>query len=268
VSPALVEFALAHELNHAVEDQAFDLSDRLGTGDRDLALTALVEGSATVTMIRYARRFQNPIALALAAEGIDSGTAGVPPFILHQLLFAYTAGARFVGALYDQTHSWALVDHALESDPPVSSEQIMHPRKYLLNEGPEEFAFAYSVIAGSESARPRIGTLGEFATREMLGSGPEAARAAGGWGGDDWQLRRELGAPRSCDDEETCRRAYNLTVSWIWDTRADAAEFRAALPGYLRSLGAQPNGRFWHLPGSLVLPAGQGRITTLTFIPL
>ena len=67
VSPALTEFVLAHELNHALEDQQYDLSDRLGTGDRDLALTALVEGTATVAMIRYARRFQNVLALSLAA---------------------------------------------------------------------------------------------------------------------------------------------------------------------------------------------------------
>ena len=58
VSPALVEFVLAHELNHALEDQHYDLSDRLGTGDRELALSSLVEGTATVAMIRYAAAFR------------------------------------------------------------------------------------------------------------------------------------------------------------------------------------------------------------------
>ena len=194
VSPALVEFVLAHELNHALEDQHYDLSDRLGTGDRELALTSLVEGTATVAMIRFARRFQNTLALALAAGAIDGGTEGVPPFIVDQLLFAYTGGARFVRALYDETGSWAVVNNALESDPPVSSEQIMHPRKYLLNEGPLDFALAYSTVAGTVTDE-RTGTLGEFATREMLGDGAQAARAAAGWGADAWRLQQFEGAP-------------------------------------------------------------------------
>ena len=185
---------LAHELNHALEDQHYDLSDRLGTGDRDLALTSLVEGTATVAMIRYARRFQNTLALALAAGGIDGGTEGVPPFIVDQLLFAYTGGARFVRALYEETGSWAVVNNALESDPPVSSEQIMHPRKYLLNEGPLEFAFAIRQWRERDGPSRDAAPSASSRPREMLGDGARLRRsAAAGWGADSWACSGSAG---------------------------------------------------------------------------
>jgi hypothetical protein len=266
VSPVLVEFVLAHELNHALEDQRYDISAQPGTGDRELAATALVEGTATVAMIRYAQRFQNVLALSLAAGGVDAGTEGVPSFILDQLLFAYTGGAKFVRALYDQTGSWALVNNALESDPPVSSEQIMHPRKYLLNEGPVDHLFL-SVrhgTAGEPEPEPRYGTLGEYATREMLGDAPAAAAAAAGWGVDRWMLTRQSGAPVPCEDEEECRSSYALTVDWYWDTPRDAEEFAGAIPEYLDSLGGISPGV---LPGQVVEVDQRGRSVTLSFIP-
>ena len=266
VSPALVEFVLAHELNHALEDQHYDISEEPGTGDRELAGTALVEGTATVAMIRYAQRFQNVFALSLAASGIDDDTEGVPSFILDQLLFAYTGGARFVRALYDQTGSWAVVDNALESDPPVTSEQIMHPQKYLLNEGPIQFAILYSEIAGTVEDE-RFGTLGEFATREMLGEGSQAMRAAAGWGGDRWHLQTFEGAPDRCDDEASCRGSHGLTVTWYWDSPADAAEFDAVLSLFLEDLGAEFNGTAWILPGSRATITGDRTMTTLSFAP-
>ena len=254
VSPALVEFVLAHELNHALEDQHYDLSDRLGTGDRDLARTSLVEGTATVAMLRYARRFQNILALSLAAGGVDSGAEGVPPFILDQLLFAYTGGARFVRALFAETGSWAVVNNALERDPPVSSEQIMHPQKYLLNEAPLALA------------PPGQGTLGEFVTREMLGGGTEAAAgAAAGWGADAWRLSGSEDA--DCDEEEVCRGAFTLVIEWTWDSRADAVEFAAALPALRDRLGARRDGGRWILPGQTVTFRRDGPSTTLAFTP-
>ena len=53
----LYEMTVAHELTHALEGQRFDLDvDELALGgDRALAYTALVEGTATVMMSRYAR---------------------------------------------------------------------------------------------------------------------------------------------------------------------------------------------------------------------
>ena len=61
-SPALVEFVLAHELTHALEDQAFGLPDltKVDDDDRALAGLALTEGSATSMMVRYARAPPQP----------------------------------------------------------------------------------------------------------------------------------------------------------------------------------------------------------------
>ena len=54
----LYEMTLAHELNHALEDQRFrlDLERLKPGGDQALAYTALVEGTATAIMNRYAER--------------------------------------------------------------------------------------------------------------------------------------------------------------------------------------------------------------------
>ena len=51
----LYEMVLAHELTHALEDQRFDFDlDVLAAGgDRALAYTALIEGSASAVMYRY-----------------------------------------------------------------------------------------------------------------------------------------------------------------------------------------------------------------------
>jgi hypothetical protein len=204
-------------------------------------------------MVRYASRFQNILALSLAAGGVDTGTDGVPPFILDQLLFAYTAGAKFVRALYAETGSWAIVNNALETDPPVSSEQIMHPRKYLLNEGP------------AEDAPAGDGTLGEFVTREVLGDNPRAASAAAGWGADAWRLAGPDDA--DCTEEESCRNAFGLTIDWVWDSRRDATEFNAALPALLDRLGGRRDGGPWILPGQTVTALRGPLSTKLVFTP-
>lgn len=266
-SPALAEFVLSHELNHALEDQVFDLDDSLGSGDRALARTSLVEGTASLVMVRYARRFQNPLALALSAGGVDSGTEGVPPFIVRQLLFAYTRGAAFVRALYNEAGGWDLVNRALRSAPPVSSEQILHPEKYLAGEGPVEFAAADSEVAGTASPQASSGTLGEFTTREILGRGGRAARAAAGWGADEWRLESLEEAPGRCIEEGSCRGGHILTVQWYWDTPSDVIEFLSEIPAYLRRLGARRTSIGWSLPGQDVVLTRGGLNTTLTFAP-
>ena len=270
VSPALVEFVLAHELNHAIEDQQFDLSEKLGTGDRDLALTSLVEGTATLAMIRYARRFQNTLALSLAASGIDGGTEGVPPFIVDQLLFAYTSGARFVRDLFAETGSWAVVDNALERDPPVSSEQIMHPQKYLLNEGP--LAVAPPASPGPGWAEVGSGTLGEFATKELMAlasGGGQPERGAAGWGGDRYVLWQPTGASDvQCEEAAECRQDFALAIRWTFDSVYDLRQFLITRLAYIEvELEAAPVDGGWTHPNQGIAQSIEGRTVTLALAP-
>ena len=70
-SQANAETILAHELVHALEDQAFELrlEDVSGLDDRALAYTAFVEGTATVVMFEYGERHFSSEAILLGALG-------------------------------------------------------------------------------------------------------------------------------------------------------------------------------------------------------
>jgi len=235
--PALIEFVLAHELNHALEDQRFGLEDSsVAADDRALAQTSLVEGTATALMTDYATKFLNPLELGASAAGLDPGTEGVPEFVVEQLEFAYLEGSKFVQALYARTDSWLLVNRALRSDPPSSTEQILHPVKYLLGEEPMPVSLGQGLL-GKGWVPVDTGAAGEFATTQILEVGDanvEARTAAEGWGGDRYVLlRRRSTPPGDCVESPVCRSHYAIVVAWRWDSARDTEEFTAALPAYL-----------------------------------
>jgi hypothetical protein len=220
----LSEITLAHELDHALDDQAIGLRDiaSFGADDYSSAYTALVEGVATAVMNDYARRYISPGAAlksAFAALGPSAGsTAGIPPYLLSSLLFSYVYGEKFVTRLRSVAGGWKLVNYALRKRPPSSTEQIIHPDKYLVNEKPVRVRLrvppGWRRIVG--------GTIGEFDTDEVLKlvvSDAFAGNAAAGWGGGSYAL---LG--------QGSRQV--LVVDWAWDTARDAAEFSRALRAY------------------------------------
>jgi hypothetical protein len=219
------EITLAHELTHALEDQHFDLGPEPGLDDERTAHMALVEGTATVAMADYASRFLTPGAAGrkdfldqLALVELLEVSPGLPPYLERSLLFPYSAGARFVDAI----GTWQPVDRALRSAPPISTEQVLHPRRYLAGDGPLRIAPAARPPARGWK-RASHGTIGEFDTAELIRTSDSplrAARAAEGWGGGRYDLWQR-------DDR------YLLTLAWRWDTRRDAAEFAAALPRYV-----------------------------------
>ncbi|MDQ2676774.1 MAG: hypothetical protein M3Y34_08195, partial [Actinomycetota bacterium] len=76
---ALAEFVLAHELQHALEDQAFGLPrSAASSDDRVLAETALVEGSATALMLEYAGQHLALADLLDESGGLQSGAGDLP----------------------------------------------------------------------------------------------------------------------------------------------------------------------------------------------
>src|SRR5206468_8281527 len=115
---------------------------------------------------------------APAGEGARGWPAALSTFThVTGLLFAARARAH---------HPWSAVD-ALWTDPPSSTEEILHPEKYESCQG--QVAVEPSVLP----ALPGLGrpgttdVAGELVVRTWLGTAwaPEvAARAAAGWGGD------------------------------------------------------------------------------------
>jgi hypothetical protein len=216
-SRVLREVTLAHELTHALEDQRFGLSPEEGTNDdRALARLALIEGSATLVMERYLLRyFSAADAFAGVLGSAFSSGPDLPPFLQAQLLFPYTGGMTFVQDLVRRGGGrWTLVDLADRVRPPDSTEQVLHPDKYLRVEEP--LPVSLDVGLGVGWRRAAAGVWGEWATSELVGS-----RAAAGWGGDRYELWERGGQRR-------------LVMRWRWDTRRDAREFLAAVRARLK----------------------------------
>jgi len=259
----LYEMVLAHELTHALEDQRFrfDLDALAAGGDRALALTALIEGTATVLMYRYVEaRFGAEELLGGLLSSAFAGTGDLPPFLTAQLVFPYVQGERFVRRLLEIGGDWRMVDATLRFRPPASSEQILHPDAYLGVERPRPVSLRAPLATLRGGWRPALrSTFGEFQTQKLLAraGGTGSADAAAGWGGDRYALL-ERGGERV------------LVMRWVWDSRSDEAEFAAALRGWADDglPDSMPSGRgAWRTPGGAAAVARDGEAVTLALAP-
>jgi hypothetical protein len=245
----LAEITLAHELVHALEDQHFGLEADGGVllTDRSVADAALREGTATVAMVDYMALSQagtDELPADLRTQVLEQlegvtvpASSGLPRYVRESLVFPYAAGGRFVDRVQGEG-GWAAVDRAFEEDPPLSSEQIMHPEKYESGERPVTVRLRGVRAELPDGARRLLhGDLGEFDTAQFLreANGRERSEdAAAGWGGSAFELWR---LP---DGGEV------LAMAWAWDTPRDAAEFAAAARRSverLRSAGAVNGGK-------------------------
>ena len=260
----LTEMVLAHELTHALEDQRYGLgiADQGGSDDAALARLALVEGSASELMYAYADRHFTPeetLGGVLGSAFADTGS--LPGFLQAQLVFPYTGGQAFVAALRERAGGrWTLVDLAERTRPPVSTEQVMHPGKWVAFEPP------LPVRTGAAAALGR--GLGARVAAACSGSSRRAscsrARAAAG---PRRPPRAGAGTATSCgargdgaDCASPCRRDAALVVRWRWDTPRDSREFAAKLRQWVRDgLGA--------VDGGDVAVAERGGEVTLAMAP-
>lgn len=272
-SRVIAEITLAHELDHALDDQAIGIDEvtAAGADDAGSAYTALVEGIATSVMTDYARRFIKPgdgLRSALGSLGGTSGAGSIPPYIQASLLFSYVSGQQFVERLRSVGHGWKLVNYALRSRPPASTEQVIHPTKYLVNERPVRVRLGVRRLLGDGWKRAAFGTIGEFDTHQllMLGVGDvRAGNAAAGWGGGRYELWRGPG-----DCESPCRSGAAVVVSWAWDTEADARESVSALRPYVtRGLSGRPadGPDAWSVGDGAAAISTSGRDVTLALAP-
>jgi hypothetical protein len=242
---ALVEFVLAHELTHALEDSNYGLAEPKDAGDdRALAAQALGEGTATAVMVDYAAGHLSPSDLLAALGDVDQSTGGVPKFVVDELEWTYLGGQEFVNALRGFAGGWKLVDYAIQYRPPASTEQVLHPDKYVHDERPLPVSIHARPLRDRAWSRATGGDIGEFATAQLLALGNDqtaAKRAAAGWGGDRYELFRRRVPPSAC--RGTCRADLALVLRWRWDTTADASQFDRAARRYLTDgLGAKPTG--------------------------
>jgi hypothetical protein len=219
----------AHELTHALQDESLKLDRRLKdlkeNGDRALALESLLEGEATLVMVRVvlagmpgadesAEEMLGPLlsAGALERSGVPKD---IPDYFVEQLFFPYTEGTAFVRRVV-KSKGWAGVDR-LWKNPPMSSSEILH-------EGPG-FVPAENLLPGNSERLSPSGfhflyadTLGEWTLRFLLRRSlaeDQADGAASGWRGD-----------------RIVFFAAGRTIAYLWRTRFDspasAERFEAA----------------------------------------
>ena len=262
-----------HELTHALDDQHFDLQ-ALGEkveehDDASLAGSMLCEGVATYTM------FHEPLTTLPSGQGLDLTLEAMTAFLrfseysanqaetesdpairrfkefyMGAMIAPYREGLRFVRALTASGESeWAAIDEAYRAKPPASTEQILHPEKYLAGETPEEvdvpdlskelgdgwrlvetnhmgelqarlwlrLAHGQSAMdEGLQSALSRVvggrgGFLGEFYRERVAARSP--VEMAAGWAGDTYRVYAREGA--------------RPAIVWRtrWDGERDAEEF-------------------------------------------
>jgi len=218
---------LAHELTHALQDQRFGLErltdEGAGAGldsEAKSAFRALVEGDASLLESQYTDGHIAPHEyLWIARHLIDhdrSALEQTPRFIRDSLGFPYEAGEVFVRALHAEG-GWPAVDAAY-ADPPISTEQILHPERYLAGDRPRRVPMvALTDTLGSRWRWVDEDIVGEFALRQHIATAISptlAAVAAEGWGGDRYVVFHN-----DVVDETA------LLVRTVWDSPEDAGEF-------------------------------------------
>jgi len=236
---ALEKFIFAHEFDHALQDQNFDLKnldlESIGHGDQSLAHLAVAEGDATLLMTLWAQsNLSTAEMIELAKASSDPAQtqilAETPDILKETLLFPYTGGLQLVIAAQAAAGGWKGVD-ALYAKPPASTEQVLHPEKYTAGEAPIVVSFPSDLAArmGGGWKVATEDTLGELQLGVWLKSAGKvpaatATAAAAGWGGDRVAL-------------VTNGDRAGVVLDSRWDTATDAAEFAAAAQTTVDTLG-------------------------------
>ena len=219
----------AHEFTHQLQDQNFDLGSldttSVDQSDRALAQLALIEGDAVWAQTVWlqenltADELGELLKAALDPEALEA-LNNAPAYLRETSLFPYQNGLALVQRLiadggYDRVN-------AAFGDPPDSTEQVLHPNKYVQREAPIEVRIPGGIAGKVGPGWTEAGrdTLGELILRIWLtenGAAGGADRATEGWGGDRLVLLR--------GEDGSLAVALKTT----WDTADDALEFATSL---------------------------------------
>lgn len=225
----LTRSVLVHELTHAVQDQHFDLERQQRIRPSSQGIQAVIEGDATRIQVAYEDSLTDTERAAIAEETAQrqaSAPAEVPAALSRLNQFPYLVGEQFTSTVVALSGQKGL-DEAF-SAPPGTAEQILHPDRFLAQEG--------SVDVQAPVAEGRVvqeDTLGEFVLQvllEQVVSEEQVRQATEGWGGDRYVLW--VDGPRNC-----------VRINIIMDSRTDADEMADALAVWAATSGATVAGR-------------------------
>jgi len=223
-----------------LQDQNYDLNGALGYNEetcqqdteRCAALQALIEGDATHAEITWFENYATQTEIHQIEEAYDNydytAFDASPAFLQEDLMFPYMYGQLFVEFLFN-LGGWKRVDSAY-SNPPVSTEQILHPERYPEDEPVVVQLPDMSAVFDEDWVLLDEGVMGEWYTYLILAYGydpqgrleeSDAAVAAEGWGGDAYAVYFNE------HTEETV-----MVMSYVWDTGDDYEQYLKAFYQY------------------------------------
>ena len=257
-APEIVSITISHELMHGLQHMHFPLDTTRtlkGDNDRQVALQSMIEGQSVYEQMSimlggsdFGMRL--PGGWDSIREQIRSAQASMPKFasaptvLQETLLFPYISGAEFM-----RQFKRARPGAVPYNPPPASTEQILHPEKYL-DSVPD---LPTRVTLGGPRGAQLIheDNLGEFETRlflyEHLRDVGGAASGAAGWDGDRYQLVQIAGG---------------IGIVWltVCDDAVEAAEFRDRMERMVerrfdaeRGSGGTASARTWSVRGRRLL---------------
>ncbi len=230
--------ALVHELAHALADQHFRLERfiKQSRDDDDLSMArmAVMEGQATWLMSEAVERKAGQTlkgaagSAELMSRAMESGGGEYPVFeaaplyLRRTLVFPYTQGMLFQNAVFEK------LDQAAFSEvfrrPPVSTQQVMHPKKYFDALTPTRPTLPKFSVHGYK--RLVAGTMGELdhsILLEQFLDERRAGRIAPHWRGGLYAL-----------DENKGEHRVVLSYSVEWEDADWARQFFEAYQEVLR----------------------------------
>jgi hypothetical protein len=258
--------AMAHEIEHALQDQHFDLKKFAQPiredGDRQLARSCLAEGDGTAVMLEFQAQAmglpldQLPMLVEQLGRQMMIGGLGqtqqfdkAPAVLKETLIFPYSGGLRFVESIR-KSSPWSKVDEVFKN-PPESTKQILHPEKYWAQDHPAKITAAPVPSLGSRK-EVRRDVLGELELKVLFATSPPtaprwgkpaappspptgdgdeaAASAAAGWSGD----REVAYADPTLPDSPPV--VIDLSV---WETEGEAKEAETAAKRVMAKLSGK-----------------------------
>ena len=226
----------AREFGRAAVDMNLGIANGrvgdLSQGDQALAVIAVEQGDGTAVLLDWVRGFVGPDnqgkALDVVVPGDDAILGSMPPLLRREYEFPFLEGRAFVDALRAEG-GWGTVDAVWRGAFPLSTEQVMHPKRYP-GDAPvrvERQGIAETLGAGWSEAWQQ--TMGELRIGVWLADGQPGtqagpaepvelpgAGAAGGWRGD---RLISLAGPDG---------TWAIVWQTDWDSAEDAGQFASA----------------------------------------
>jgi hypothetical protein len=194
---------MSHELTHALHDQHFHIDKWTDAAkpndDAELARDAVVEGSAIAAMIDYILRGKGSVrdlgeldpSMMMGDPDSSPELAKAPKVLQDELLFPYLAGETFTQRVLKASSGWPDF-HKVYENPPVSTQQIMHPDLYLQGVVPPKITLPETVgLISADWKKLDENNMGEFGLLEIFKqflSKDRSASLAAAWSADRYAL--------------------------------------------------------------------------------